>query len=110
MAQAGMSMESHTRDHPGLDGRDYDFLVYQLLGAQESLEHYTGKQPHMFCYPSGHYDDLVLTVLRTMPVWRAVTTQPGAFHTTDNRLEMPRLRITNDTGVLGLAMLLETSR
>jgi hypothetical protein len=64
----------------------------------------------MFCFPGGRYDDLTLTVLRTMPVWRAVTTQNGVFHTTDNTLELPRLRITNDTGVAGLAMLLETNR
>lgn len=110
MAQAGMSIESHTRDHPSLNGRDYDFLVYQLLGAQESIEYYTGRLPHMFCYPAGRYDDLTLTVLKTMPVWRAFTTQNGVFHTTDNMLEMPRLRISNDTGVLGLARLLETGR
>lgn len=110
MAHAGMSMESHTRDHPSLNGRDYDFLVYQLLGAQQSIEHFTGRQPHMFCYPGGRYDDLALTVLRTMPVWRAVTTQTGSYHTTDNALEMPRLRISSDTGVAGLAMLLNTRR
>lgn len=110
MVQAGMSIESHTRDHPSLNGRDYDFLVYQLLGAQQSIEYYTGRQPHMFCYPGGRYDDLVLTVLHTMPVWRAVTTQNGAFHTTDNVLELPRLRISNNTDVPGLAMLLETGR
>jgi peptidoglycan/xylan/chitin deacetylase (PgdA/CDA1 family) len=110
LAQAGMSIESHTRDHPSLNGRDYDFLVYQLLGAQQSIEHYTGRQPHMFCYPAGRYDDLTLTVLQTMPVWRALTTQNGAFHTTDNVLEMPRLRVSSDTGVLGLARLLETGR
>lgn len=108
MAQAGMSMESHTRDHPSLDGRDYDFLVYQLLGAQESLEYYTGRQPHMLAYPGGRYDAQTLAVLQTMPVWRAVTTQPGNYHTTDNLLEMPRLRISRDTGVPGLAQLLET--
>lgn len=110
MAQAGMSIESHTRDHLSLNGRDYDFLVYQLLGAQQSIEYYTGRQPHMFGYPGGRYDDLTLAVLRTLPVWRAVTTQNGVFHTTDNTLEMPRLRITGDTGVAGLAMLLETNR
>lgn len=110
MAQAGMSIESHTRDHPSLNRRDYDFLVYQLLGAQQSIEYYTGRQPHMFCYPAGRYDDLTLTVLGTLPIWRALTTQNGAFHTTDNALELPRLRVSSDTGVLGLARLLETGR
>jgi hypothetical protein len=62
----------------------------------------------MLAYPGGRYDDMVLTVLRTLPTWRAVTTQPGNLYTTDNALEMPRLRVSHDTGVPGLIQLLET--
>lgn len=106
MAQAGMDMESHTKNHPDLRGRDYDFLVYQLLGSAESLQAYTGRASHILAYPGGRYDDAVLSVLATLPVWRAVTTEPGVLHTTDNRLEMPRQRIHNYTGVAGLLSLL----
>ena len=35
-----------------------------------------------------------------------VTTENGALQTTDNRLEMPRIRIHGVTGVSGLASLL----
>ncbi|MFN8447911.1 MAG: polysaccharide deacetylase family protein [Anaerolineae bacterium] len=106
MADAGMDMESHTKTHPDLRGRDYDFLVYQLLGSAESLQAYIGRAPHILAYPGGRYDDAVLSVLATLPVWRAVTTEPGVLHTTDNRLEMPRQRVHNDTGVTGLLYLL----
>jgi len=63
----------------------------------------------MFAYPSGEYDDAVLGVLDTLPVWRAVTTENGDLETTDNRLELPRLRIHNDTGVAGLEQMLQVS-
>ena len=106
MSDAGMDMESHTKTHPDLRGRGYDFLVYELLGSAESLEAYTGKVSHMFAYPVGHYDDAVLAVLNTLPVWRAVTTEPGVLQTTDNRLELPRQRIHNLTGVAGLEQIL----
>jgi peptidoglycan/xylan/chitin deacetylase (PgdA/CDA1 family) len=106
MADAGMDMESHTKSHFDLRGREYDFLVYELLGSAESLQAYTGKTPYMFSYPIGHYDDAVLSVLDTMPIWRAVTTERGVLHTNDNRLELPRLRIHRQTGVTGLAQLL----
>ena len=109
MSDAGMDMESHTKTHADLRGRDYDFLVYQLVGSFESLQAYTGRAGHMFSYPIGHYDDAVLAVLRSMPVWRAVTTQRGALHTTDNRLELTRLRINNLTGVTALDGLLRES-
>ncbi len=106
MADAGMDMESHTKSHVDLRGRPYDMLVYELLGSVESLAAYSGKSPAMFCYPVGRYDMDVLTVLEALGIRRAVTTERGAWHTTDNRLLLPRLRITGNMGVAGLAQLL----
>jgi peptidoglycan/xylan/chitin deacetylase (PgdA/CDA1 family) len=106
MAAAGMHMASHTKDHPDLRGRDYDFLVYQILGSLESLAAYTGRMPDAFAYPAGQYDDAVLAVLETTPVRRAVTTQPGMLHTTDNRLELARLRISAGMTVRQFAALI----
>jgi peptidoglycan/xylan/chitin deacetylase (PgdA/CDA1 family) len=110
MAAAGMDMESHTKDHADLRARDYDFLIYQLLGSLESLSAYTGHTTHMLSYPIGHYDDLTLSVVSQLPIWRAVTTDRGVFQTTDNRLEMPRVRIAGNTSVAGLASLLAANQ
>lgn len=110
MANAGMSMESHTKTHSDLRARSYDFLVYEMLGSIESLAAHTGVQPRMFCYPSGRYDDSTLAVLKTLPVALAVTTQFGAYHTTDNLLELPRLRVSGNLSAVGLAQLLRSSR
>ncbi len=106
MADAGMSMESHTKSHLDLRGRDRDFLVYELLGSFESLSAHIGRESRMFCYPGGRYDDAALDVAREMDIWRAVTTQPGMDHTTDNRLELPRVRVSGGTGPGGLEYLL----
>lgn len=106
MSDAGMDMESHTKTHQDLRNRDYDFLVYELLGSAQSLQAYTGREPHMFAYPVGHYDDMTLNVLHQLGMWRAVTTESGSLETTDNRLELPRLRVSGDTGVSGLEYLL----
>src|SRR5262249_10800151 len=65
MSDAGMYMESHTKDHVELDERDYDFIVYQVLGSLQSLAYYTAQDPHMFCYPVGRYDDNTLNVIET---------------------------------------------
>ncbi|MCS6835061.1 MAG: polysaccharide deacetylase family protein [Anaerolineae bacterium] len=107
MGQAGMSMEAHTKSHVELDKRSYDFLVYQMLGSIESLEAYLGRPARMFSYPVGRYDDLTLLVASQANIRRAVTTQNGQVHTTDNRLELPRLRISNMTGVAALAQMLQ---
>lgn len=108
MSAAGMQMESHTRDHPDLRGRDADFLVYQLLGAQESLTAHTGQPARMFAYPAGEYDEAVLAMLRSLGVEHAVTTAYGALHTTDGALELARVRVRGTTGVAALAALLQT--
>jgi peptidoglycan/xylan/chitin deacetylase (PgdA/CDA1 family) len=108
MADAGMSMEAHTKNHVDLRDRSYDFLIYEMLGSMESLAAYVGRQSHMFAYPVGHYDTMTLQVGEQLPIWRAVTTQSGALHTTDNRLELPRLRIHGNTTVSGLEAILQT--
>jgi peptidoglycan/xylan/chitin deacetylase (PgdA/CDA1 family) len=106
MSDAGMDMESHTKDHFELDERDYDFIVYQVLGSIQSLAHYTETDPHMFSYPVGRYDANTLNVIETLPVWAAVTTEPGAWQTTDRVLEMPRLRVNHDTMLPTFAFML----
>jgi peptidoglycan/xylan/chitin deacetylase (PgdA/CDA1 family) len=108
MAAQGMDMESHSKTHPNLSNRDYDFLVYQILGSMESLTAHTGEAVRLFCYPGGNYDDNTLGVVSSANVLRAVTTEHGVVQTTDNRYELPRLRITNRTGVPGLVSLLKT--
>ena len=110
MAAAGMDMESHTKSHRDLRERDADLLIYEILGSIESLEAHLQRPVRLFAYPAGRYDDLTLAVLGSTPVLRALTTRFGAYHTSDNRLELPRLRISGDMGVAGLAHLLDISR
>lgn len=105
MASAGMRMESHTKTHQDLRNREHDFLVYEMLGSLQSLAAHTGRAPLMFAYPAGRYDAMTLVVLEQLPVSRAVTTQPGMLHTTDNRLEMTRIRVHGGTSAAGLMAL-----
>ncbi|MCA9875826.1 MAG: polysaccharide deacetylase family protein, partial [Anaerolineales bacterium] len=55
MAAAGMRIESHSKNHPDLTGKDRDFLIWQMLGSQETLAAHLGYTPRYFCYPSGRY-------------------------------------------------------
>lgn len=106
MANAGMSIESHTKTHSDLRERSYDFLIYEILGSVESIAYHTGIEPRTFAYPIGRYDDNTFNVLSTTRILRAVTTESGTYHTTDNRLLLPRMRISNETTVSGLQYLL----
>lgn len=106
MADAGMHMEPHTKSHRDLRQRDYDFLIYEILGSQQSLDAHVENVPRMFSYPAGRYDLDTLVVLNSLSTWGAVTTQRGVYHTSTSLLEMPRLRVTGNMSVAGLAQIL----
>jgi len=94
MSDAGMEIQAHGRDHIDMRGLSNDYLVYQILGIQEAIHTHTGELPRFFCYPSGRYDDSVITVLKSAGYWGAVTTEWGQTHTLDNFFVMSRLRIS----------------
>jgi peptidoglycan/xylan/chitin deacetylase (PgdA/CDA1 family) len=107
MKAAGMHIEPHTKNHLELDNRSRDFVVYEVLGSIESVEAHIGQRPRNFSYPVGRYDDLTLQVMQEAAIARAVTTQLGSAHTTTNRLEVSRLRVTGNMNVQGLRHLLQ---
>ncbi len=93
MARAGMDLEPHTKTHPDLRDRDWDFLVWQIVGSQQTVAAHIGHTPRFFAYPSGYYDDQVLTLLQQAGFWGAVTTVQGTWHASDRPYEMTRVRI-----------------
>ncbi len=93
MAQAGMSMQSHGRDHMDLRKRNVDFLIYQILGGKEAVEAHSGQPVRFFCYPSGQFDDGTLKVVESAGYYGAVTTVWGAKERLDNRFQWPRVRV-----------------
>jgi peptidoglycan/xylan/chitin deacetylase (PgdA/CDA1 family) len=105
MAAAGMSIESHTKDHPNLQARDADYLYYQIVGSLESIEANLGHRPQMFSYPAGRWDEDVLAITRAAGVWLAVITENGIAHTTDSMLLLRRVRISGETDLPTFAAL-----
>jgi peptidoglycan/xylan/chitin deacetylase (PgdA/CDA1 family) len=97
MAEAGIRFEPHSKSHPDLRDRDRDFLIYQILGSQETIAAHIGYAPRYFAYPSGRYDDAVIQVLRDLNFWGAVTTYSGKWHGYNDRFEWTRLRVRNNT-------------
>lgn len=107
MADAGMSIESHSRTHPDLRGRSFQFLVWEILGPIEAITHYTGRRPHFFCYPAGKYDRDVIAVLKSVETWAAVTTNPGRRQTLDTAMTWPRMRVHGDGSLRDFARLVD---
>jgi len=107
MAAAGMSVESHSRSHPDMRDRSYEYLVWQILGPIEGIQAYTGRRPHFFCYPSGKHDRDAVAVLKSADTWAAVTTEAGRKQTLADSMTWPRVRIHGGTTIAEFAKLVE---
>ena len=107
MAQAGHRIESHSKTHPDLSQKSRDGLIYEILGAQETIAAHTGARPRYFCYPGGTYNDETIAVLKELDYWGAVTTQNGTWHGFDDRFEWRRVRIRNTTTIEEYGYLLD---
>lgn len=97
LARAGHRIESHSRTHPDLTEKDRDDLIWQILGAQETIAAHVGYRPRYFCYPGGDYNDETIQVLRELDYWGALTTTNGSYHGFNDRFEWSRIRIHNFT-------------
>ncbi len=97
MAAAGISIESHTKEHPNLSGRGAAELYYQIQGSLESIAAHTGQAVRVFSYPGGRWDEGVLEAVRRFGIWAAVVTEGGVLHTTDNLLLLRRVRVSGET-------------
>ena len=63
MASSGLvSFQSHTQNHPGLTSLSADSLRYEFETSRRTIEALTGREVKAICYPSGRYNDTVLSV------------------------------------------------
>jgi peptidoglycan/xylan/chitin deacetylase (PgdA/CDA1 family) len=90
---AGMEIASHSKDHPDLRDRSFDFLVWQLLGSRETLEAHIPEPVRFFSYPAGKYDDQVIAVLESSGYWGALVETQGAHHSAARPYELQRVRV-----------------
>lgn len=108
MAAAGMRIESHSKTHVELHGQDRDFLIYQLLGSQETIAAHIGYVPRYFSYPSGRYDEATIAVLKELDLWGAVITAGGVCHGFNDRYEWTRVRIRHTTPLSQFAEMVDS--
>lgn len=110
MADAGMSIESHSRQHLDMRNRSADWLDKEVGGSLKDIEKRIGIRPTIFCYPSGEYDKATLQAVKVEGVLAAFTTSDGTYMTSDNMEKLPRVRIRGSTTIEQFASLLMWKR
>jgi peptidoglycan/xylan/chitin deacetylase (PgdA/CDA1 family) len=93
MAAYGIRFEVHSRTHPDLSNQERDFLIWEILGPQETLAAHLGYTPRYFAYPGGRYDQDVIDILAELDYWGAVTTASGKWNGFNDRYEWTRMRV-----------------
>jgi peptidoglycan/xylan/chitin deacetylase (PgdA/CDA1 family) len=106
MFAAGMSIESHGRNHVSLKGKDRDYLIWQALGSLETIEYNVGVRPAFVSYPAGEFDENTIDVFRSANYQAGVTTIQGVTHRSDDLFRLQRVRVRNTTSPDDLARLL----
>ena len=106
MYAGGMSIESHGRNHASLKGQNADYLVWQVLGSLETIQHELGVRPRFVSYPAGEFDQLTIDIFKSANYWAGATTIQGATLKGDDLFRLPRVRVRNTTTADDLSRLL----
>lgn len=107
MAAAGMRIEPHSKTHADLTVHDRDFIVWEVLGSQETIASHIGYRPRYFAYPGGRYNEEVQEIVSELDFWGAVTTANGLWHSFNDRFEWGRVRMRYTTSLAELVDMIE---
>jgi peptidoglycan/xylan/chitin deacetylase (PgdA/CDA1 family) len=103
MSDAGMRIEPHSKTHADLSIREKEYIIFEVLGSQETIAAHTGQTPRFFCYPGGRYNEETIEVLTDLNFWGAVTTEGGKWHGYNERYTWPRIRMRYTTAMAEFA-------
>lgn len=93
MAEAGMSIQSHTVSHPDLRGVPTARLESELADSSQAIADAVGERSYVLSYPAGAYDDTVIQATRAAGYVMAVTTDKGAEGQPSAVYELKRRRV-----------------
>jgi len=91
---AGMEIVSHSHTHHSMKILNNDQLRKELLGSKEILEGALGIKVKTFVYPSGEFNDNVITQLKKYGYESARTTKHSLNISVNDMFRFPTIRIS----------------
>jgi peptidoglycan/xylan/chitin deacetylase (PgdA/CDA1 family) len=77
LANEGVTIGSHTRNHPIVTGLSPDEFREEIAGSQADLRREIGAALPVFCYPNGNHNDAAAAILKEEDIRLAFTTIPS---------------------------------
>lgn len=99
MAQAGMSIQSHTITHATMTALSLKKLDAELLESRETLEAITGKPVRHVAYPSTAQNTTVREHAKNAGYTTGTIMDPRNATAKDDLFKLPRIMMTDDTNM-----------
>ncbi|KKS41352.1 MAG: Polysaccharide deacetylase family protein [candidate division CPR1 bacterium GW2011_GWA2_42_17] len=97
MKASGMNIASHTLHHPPLATLSTQKIDWELSESKRELDKRLNQNTIDFAYPYGSYDRRVVESAKKAGYQTAVTVMTGVASEKNNMLELPRLRVSDNT-------------
>ncbi|MEI6688904.1 MAG: polysaccharide deacetylase family protein [Thermoleophilia bacterium] len=103
LEQRGWDIGSHTVSHTEIPHMTPEAAMKTLRQSRFTLERHLGHPVQWFCYPAGSVDQKAVEEVKSAGYVLATTTKSGDTLSALDPLQLERIRISNTTGVRGLA-------
>ena len=103
LEQRGWDIGSHTVSHTESPNMSPEAAMKTLRQSRFTLERHLGHPVQWFCYPAGSVDAKSVEAVKEAGYVLATTTKSGVTLSAQDPLQLERIRISNTTGVRGLA-------
>ena len=103
LAINGMEIGSHSLNHIDLHGKPRSVQTTEVAGSKALIEARIGTPVTSFCYPSGEYDALTISVLRSSGYLAATTEIQGTYQATNDMYQLRRIRVRGSYSVSDFA-------
>jgi len=107
---AGWELDTQGISHADLITLDSEQLTYQVAVARRTLQQRYHVPVNWFCYPSGHYDAMVVAAVKAAGFTGSTTVVPGWAHPGDDPYRLHRLRVLGGTSGQALLSLVQDTR
>jgi hypothetical protein len=103
LEQRGWDIGSHTVAHTEIPSMTPAAAMKTLRQSRFTLERHLGHPVQWFCYPAGSVDAKSVEAVKKAGYVLATTTKSGLTLSAQDPLQLERIRVSNTTGVRGLA-------
>jgi peptidoglycan/xylan/chitin deacetylase (PgdA/CDA1 family) len=110
LVRAGWELDTQGFSHADLPTLSAPRLHVEILAARLALRRRFHVPVHWFCYPSGHYDDVVVAAVKAAGYVGATGVVPGWATSTSDRYRLPRIRVLGGTSPSSLLALVTSTR